>query len=146
MPEGWRLRIPALNIDAPLVPVGLSPEGEVGSPPGPHLVGWYNLSPPPGSPGNSILAGHVDWQNQTAVFWDLRKIMPGEIIQIYYPDRPPVNFKVQWVRRYTPEEAPIDEIFESLYQPTLTLITCEGIFDPVTRNYSLRLVVRAQAI
>lgn len=144
LPGSVRLKIPRFNIDAPIVPVGLSAEGEVESPPGPELVGWYNLSPPPGAPGNSILAGHVDWKNRTAVFWELRHIEPGDAIFIASPDRADIRFTVEWVRRYTPEEAPIDTIFASLYEPTLTIITCEGVFDPATRNYSLRLVVRAR--
>lgn len=144
LPANARLRIPNLKIDAPIVPVGLTAEGEVEPPPGPEYVGWYNLSPIPGSPGNSILAGHVDWKNQTAVFWDLRRIKPGDTIYVGSSDRADVLYTVEWIERYKPEEAPIDRIFASLYEPTLTIITCEGVFDQTTRNYSLRLVVRAR--
>ncbi|MGQ9674931.1 MAG: class F sortase [Chloroflexota bacterium] len=145
LPNNTRIKVPSLGIDAPVVPVGLTAEGEVQPPPSPDSVGWYNLSPVPGNPGNSILAGHVDWKDRAAVFWDLRKLKPGDIINMSSPDRLDVSFVVEWVERYKPEEAPIDRIFASLYEPALTVITCEGVFDPATRDYSLRLVVRARA-
>lgn len=146
LPSDARIEIPSLNIDAPVVPVGLTAEGEVQPPPSPDSVGWYNLSPVPGAPGNSVLAGHVDWKDRAAVFWDLRKLKPGDMIYISSSDRVDAPFVVEWVERYKPQEAPIDRIFASLYEPALTVITCEGVFDPIARDYSLRLVVRARAM
>jgi len=144
LPADVRLKIPSLKIDAPIVAVGLTADGEVEAPSTPDMVAWYNLSPIPGTPGNSILSGHIDWKNSTAVFWELHSIKNGDVINVSSPGRAESSYVVEWVERYPFDQAPLDRIFASLYEPALTIITCEGDFDQATHNYSERLVVRAR--
>jgi LPXTG-site transpeptidase (sortase) family protein len=137
-----RLVIPAIGVDAPLTPVGVTAEGEVESPAEGGVVGWYNLSPPPGPRGNSVLVGHVDYHGKPAVFWRLRELKPGDLVQYREADGAK-TFAVEWVQSFPANAAPIDTIFASTSAGKITLITCEGVFDPRTRNYLHRLVVRA---
>ena len=137
-----RLVIPAIEVDAPLTPVGVTAEGEVESPTDGAVVGWYNLSPPPGPRGNSVLVGHVDYHGKPAVFWRLRELKPGDLVQ-YREAGGAKKFVVEWVQSFPANAAPIDTIFASTSAGKITLITCEGVFDPRTRNYLHRLVVRA---
>ena len=45
---------------------------------------------------------------------------------------------------YPREEVPIDKVFYRKGSPAgLNLITCDGVFNPVTRHYDHRSVVRA---
>lgn len=143
IPAGVRLKIPSLMIDAPIVAVGLNASGEVEPPDAPDTVAWYNLSPIPGTPGNSILAGHIDWMKSTAVFWELHNIKPGDVVHVSSPGQAEVSYVVEWVELYPFDQAPLDKVFASLYEPALTIITCGGKFDQATHNYSHRLIVRA---
>jgi len=42
---------------------------------------------------------------------------------------------------YTPDNAPLQDIFGAATTLNLNLITCGGTFDPATRHYDQRLVV-----
>jgi sortase (surface protein transpeptidase) len=139
------LKIPQIGVDAPIISININAVGEIEPPNGPDIIGWYSLSPPPGAPGNCVLAGHVDWKTQTAVLWDLRKLKAGDTIIISNSEKGDTRYVVEWAKTYKFDEAPIDTIFASLYEPALTIITCAGEFDSATHNYSQRLVVRAKA-
>lgn len=55
-----RLVVPALRIDAPVVPVGLSTGAVLDPPSDPEQVGWWSGSARPGSPqGQTVIAGHT---------------------------------------------------------------------------------------
>ncbi len=140
--QAARLVIPAIGVDAGVVPVGVTAEGEVQSPDRGDVVGWYNLSPLPGARGNSVLVGHVDWRGRQAVFSRLRELQPGDVVG-FRDGNLEIAFKVEWVQPFLARAAPIDTIFASTREGKVTLITCEGTFDPNTRDYDQRLVVRA---
>lgn len=137
-----RLLIPVIGVDAAVVSVGVTAEGEVQSPDRGDVVGWYNLSPLPGPRGNSVLVGHVDWRGRHAVFSRLRELQTGDAV-VFRDGNAEVTFKVEWVQPFLARAAPIDTIFASTREGKVTLITCEGTFDPSTRDYDQRLVVRA---
>lgn len=139
-----RLRIPRIAVDAPVVPVGITPAGEIEPPPGPHLVGWYAGSPMPGAPGNSLLTGHLDWRTETAVFWRLRELEPGDLVEVETDGGNRLTFRVESTRAYPVQAAPVAQILGYAIGRVLTLITCEGTFDRQTRDYSHRRVVRAR--
>jgi sortase (surface protein transpeptidase) len=53
------------------------------SPVGPQEVIWYDFSALPGmggrpGDGNTVLAGHVDYGVDPAVFWNLRDVKQGD--------------------------------------------------------------------
>jgi hypothetical protein len=56
-----RLRIPAIGVDAPVLPVGVQSGGGLAIPPDPADVGWWAGGGFPGQPtGAVVLAGHID--------------------------------------------------------------------------------------
>ena len=69
-PAPWmpgRVRIPALNVDAPVINVGASDRGVMDAPTSKALhspywtsVFWYAPGAVPGQAGNAVIAGHVD--------------------------------------------------------------------------------------
>lgn len=139
-----RVRIPRIKVDAAIETVGLAPNGEM-SPPRRHEdVAWYGYSPSPGSPGASVLAGHVDSVHGPAVFWSLRDLRPGDNIEVDLVGGTTQRFVVEGSGWYTPEEAPLRTIFTWDGPPRLHLITCGGVFDRGRRTYSQRLVVYAR--
>ena len=53
------------------------------------------------------------------------------------------DYTVSWTRLVQPNTAPLEEIFGQGAGEEITLITCGGEFDPATRTYVSRWVVRA---
>ncbi|MCS6801283.1 MAG: class F sortase [Chloroflexota bacterium] len=140
-----RLRIPRIGVDARVQEVGLDAAGEMVLPTNGEYVVWYEGSAPPGLPGNSVFAGHVDWGGRLAVFARLRELTPGDEIETIASDGASHRFRVREVWTVEPATAPLAQIFGPTARPTVTLITCGGMFDYRTRDYSLRVIVRAEA-
>jgi sortase (surface protein transpeptidase) len=139
------LSISSIGVSAPVVSVGQNSDGSI-EVPGPNDVGWYNLGPSPGEIGPAVLVGHVDYVTTgPAVFWNLRDMKPGDMIQIAREDGQTVNFKVEKVQSYGQEAFPTQDVYGNLNYPGLRLITCTGDFNYVTHHYSDNLVVYARA-
>jgi len=157
-----RLRIPAINVDAPvgrwIVDASIMPE-----PYGPvdvayyDLSGWNGLGGFPGEGGNAVFGAHVDLNRYIsyaddnyrgpAVFWALDELGPGSIIEVDYAgqtlqysvvwtEQVPAYGDVDW-RQYFTSDVPVDSI---------TLYTCGGEFDGASASYTHRLLVRAERI
>jgi sortase (surface protein transpeptidase) len=139
-----RMAIPAIGVDAAIVPVGLEPDGIMASPPDGHLIGWYEPGPRPGEPSNAVLDGHVDWSGQAAVFWRLHDLQPGDEIFVRSGVDLRFRFVVTDIRQYRADAAPVSEIFGPTTTPVLTLITCGGEFNHDRHEYEERIVVRAK--
>ena len=76
-----RIQIPAIEIDASVVTLGVSADGVMESPHTPADVGWYSFSAMPGVRGNAVFAGHVDYVNHgAAVFFRLNDLRAGDTV------------------------------------------------------------------
>ena len=67
----------------------------------------------------------------------------GDQIVVQDADGRRHGYVVESNRSYRGDEAPKAEILEGTPNATLTLITCDGVFDAGRRDYSHRRVVRA---
>lgn len=144
LPGGSRLQIPSIGVDAPIITLGVDPDGTMQVPNNGTDVGWYTFSATPGLPGNAVLSGHVDTStSRTAVFTRLKELKPGDRISVLESGRED-DFAVFWAKSWPDETAPLALILGQAPSPTLTLITCSGTFDRGSRNYTERLVVRAK--
>lgn len=142
-----RLLIPSIGVDAPVVTLGVDGDGVMQSPSGPEDVGWYNFTSQPGFGGNAVFSGHVDYRNYgPAVFWKLRNLGPGDVVDVRLEDGTAYSYVVVSANTYEADAAPIDEIVGPTARDSVTLITCGGTFDPNIRQYSHRLVVRAERL
>ena len=136
------LKIPKIGVDAPIESVGLDSGGAMGSPSNPFWTGWFDQGILPGEPGNAVIDGHLDWATVgAAVFWNLRKLGPGDKVEVEMPLKRILTFVVTHSASYPYNNAPLNEIFGPTDIPNLNLITCNGVFDRTTRNYNQRLVV-----
>lgn len=153
-----RVRIPALGIDAPLTVRQVAPDGTMPMPLGPADVSWYDFSIHPGlggvpvASGNTILSGHVDYvanvpytgvrYSGPGVFADLGRLRSGASIEVV---RGPVtaSYRVVSVEVLPAEQADWLREFAATPVETLTLFTCTGEFNPLTFDYSDRVVVKA---
>jgi len=138
-----RLKIPRLGVDAPVISVGLTPQMAMDVPQRAEDVGWYEYSTRPGMKGNSVLAGHLDWNGQPGVFRRLLDMRQGDSMAIRGADGQERAYTVDWTHEWPLATAPVGTIFEPIEQAALTLITCGGRWNPVTQRYDTRVVVRA---
>jgi sortase (surface protein transpeptidase) len=127
------ISIPSIKVRSRVLPIGLAPDGTLAVPqPGPNLdrAAWYRDSPTPGTPGPSIIEGHVDSQSGPSVFFELGAIRPGAKIRITRADGLRVDFTVSAVRDYLKSRFPTSVVYGSkdLSRPELRLITCSN-FD-----------------
>ena len=142
-----RLVIPKIGVDAPVVTLGVDGAGVMQSPKGPFEVGWYDFSAQPGSGSNAVFSGHVDFASVgAAVFWDLRKLGPGDLVEVRLADGTVYQYLVVSSVAYAVADAPIGEIVGPTSKDTVTLITCTGTFNREVRQYDQRLVVRAERL
>lgn len=138
------LVIPRLGVEAITVGVGQDEEGAMDVPPDPDQVAWYALGPGMGVPGNAVFAAHVDWGGRPRVFGRLSALGPGDAILVVDGEGNVYEYLVESSRLVRAEGAPIDEIFGQGDEAVITLITCGGAYDPATREYLDRLIVRAK--
>lgn len=128
------IRIPALHLDAPVVPMQWEStevvEGtqSVWLVPDWKAVGWHEGSALLGSPGNTVLNGHNTTRGE--IFRDLYKLEEGDLILVEGEDQHTYAYEVQ--RLYILEEAgqPLDirlanaRYIQSTTDERLTLVTC----------------------
>jgi sortase (surface protein transpeptidase) len=138
-----RLGIPALGVNAPIIPVGVEPKGSMEVPEDVSTAGWYRFGPLPGSRGSAMLIGHVDSRIQgPGVFFGLSKIRLGERVGVQLTGGSTQVFVVVARRFIAKDELPQD-LFAREGPPRLTLVTCGGGFEERTRSYSHNVVVYA---
>ena len=136
-----RLKIPAINVDAPIDPAGLTEDGDMDVPNDIVSTGWFERGYMPGEPGNSVIAGHVDGKNGPAVFYDIGKLKNGDEVLVTGEDGSELVFVVNKVEIYPFEESPLREIFGFSNGSRLNLITCTGEYNKKGSYYEDRLVV-----
>jgi LPXTG-site transpeptidase (sortase) family protein len=139
-----RLKIPKINVDAPVEFVGLTAMGIMGVPAGPSDVGWLDIGPRPGDIGNAVIAGHEGWKDDIrAVFDDLHKLQIGDKIYVEDETGTTTIFVVRELRIYGQNNDALDVFVSSDGKAHLNLITCEGVWNTTEKSYANRLVVFA---
>lgn len=138
------LAIPKLGVEAAVAPVNYAEDGSMDVPPDPDLVAWFEYGPGMGVPGNAIFAAHVDWGGRPRVFNRLVALEPGDAVLVVDVQGRGFQYLVQSNQIHDAVGAPVEEIFAQTVDPIVTLITCGGRYDPVTREYLDRVVVVAK--
>lgn len=142
------LTIDRIGVNAPIDPYGVNKRtGEMDVPRNVKDVAWYQHGPSPGADGSAVLAAHVDLTGQgPGVFFDLKKLNPGDFIEIEYADGSQLGFVVEARSTYLKAELPLEAIFSRSGPPVLTLITCGGGFDSSASSYDSNVVVYATPV
>ncbi|MDM5314715.1 class F sortase [Fictibacillus sp. b24] len=135
------IEIPALNINTEIEKVGTLKNGQMGVPKGMDTVGWFGDGAKPGSPGNAVIAGHVDSKTGPAVFYKLEDLEKGDEVIVKNKDGKTLTFEVTGKEKYDRKNAPVDKIFDYSYGSKLNLITCTGTFNRDEGTHEERLVV-----
>ena len=139
------IRVPALDVDTKVAPIGVEPSGELEIPEDVQVVGWYEFGPRPGDKaGSVVMSGHIDSAEQgKGSFFRLSQLEPGDQAFVRMSDGKTWRYKVVSREEWPKSEVPLDRIFSRGGAPRLTLVTCGGGFREDIRSYKDNIAVTA---
>ncbi|GMU39627.1 MAG: hypothetical protein AMXMBFR23_04930 [Chloroflexota bacterium] len=157
-----RIRIPTLGVDSQVSAKFVGGDGVMVAPAGPADVVWYDMAlwpgmgGAPGEGGNAIFSGHVNYAayvpyadvnyRGNGVFAQLGLLGNGDIIEVDFRGET-LRYGVVSVRDVAADGAGWAQVWSNADGiDSITLYTCGGEFDATTREYSHRIVVRAQRL
>jgi hypothetical protein len=140
------LRIRGIGVATQLVSLGLDDGGALETPADPDQAGWYALAPPPGALGPAVIAGHVTWDREPAVFFRLGELRRGDRVEVLRADRRTAVFAVRRVLRFAKSSFPTAAVYGPTDHAALRLITCGGRYDPDRATYEDNMVVFADLV
>ncbi len=136
------LIISKLNIQAGVEYVGLTASNNMDVPKQASHVAWYQHGPKPGEVGNAVIAGHYDTiTGKPEIFYNLRKLHAGDEVVVISENAVRSTFVVTEIASIPYNVFPSEEVFKNRPGRNLNLITCGGIWDKKTKNYTERIVV-----
>lgn len=140
-----RVRIPAIRVDAPVMPVGLDVDGWVDAPPpdDANLAGWFTGAVSPGEKGTAVVVGHVDNTRGPAVFYGLGALKKGNKVEVLRKDGKTAVFEIYGIEVFAKSNFPGDRVYNSKGTPELRVITCGGGFSK-QHGYDGNVVVFAR--
>ncbi|MGR8011933.1 class F sortase [Streptomyces hypolithicus] len=138
-----RVSVPSLKVSSTLEELGLDKSRAMQTPRDPDKAGWYRPGPAPGAEGPSVIAGHVTWDGEPAVFFKLATLRVGDRIEVERQDGRTAEFTVDKVAQYPKNEFPTVEVYRNLDHAGLRLITCGGSYSEADSRYADNVIVYA---
>jgi hypothetical protein len=138
------IEIDAIGVSAPVIRLGLNPDGTLEVPTRFGDTGWWTGGARPGERGPAVIAGHVDSRSGPAVFFRLDRLRARDAIVVVRRDGSRVRFLVERTARYRKAAFPTAAVYGPTRVPTLRLITCSGAFDSASGHYVDNTVVYAR--
>ena len=140
-----RLHVPAIGIDAPVVPVPLQDGGVLDPPEAVTDVGWWDGSAEAGEDtGQTVLTGHTV-HDRGGVMDDLDMLRAGDVVRVTDPDGHvdyAVTEVVTWTKAELTENA-VEAFGQDRHHGRLVLVTCE---DWSGDGYASNVVVFAEPV
>nr|WP_314841065.1 class F sortase [uncultured Microbacterium sp.] len=137
------VRIPAIDLDAPLIDLGIAPNGQMEAPVDYDEVGWFTGGGRPGGYGPTVIAAHVDSPTGPAVFLRLHELAEGDSVEVTDSAGTVFRYSVTAVADYPKSAFPTQQVFGAVAADELRLITCGGVFDSAAASYVDNRVVYA---
>lgn len=139
-----RLRIPAIGVNAPVIPVGVEPGGWLAIPADPAVIGWWAGGGWPGQrAGAVIVTGHIDSASRgPGALLRLQDARPGESVTVTAGGHA-YRYRIVALRAYAKTDLPVATVFGQHVTARLVIISCGGQFDPATGHYQDNIVAYA---
>lgn len=147
-PPGWPqvVSVPRLSVVAKIEPVAMTKLADSSAPRRMDDVAWYSRGHRPGDRGRAELFGHLDSTCCPAIFYHLRAMRRGDLVQVRYKTGKPLTFRVRWQATYPRTHLPLAFFYGPTTDHGLLLVTCTGIFHRDGTGYDQRLVVYATLV
>jgi LPXTG-site transpeptidase (sortase) family protein len=144
LPRPRLLELPSVSVSMPVVPVGVSSDGQMRMPPDPADVGWYRFGPVPGSSrGSAVLAGHVDsLRYGVGPLARLSALERGDRVTIRTTG-PSLTFRVVRVEVITKSDVALRTVFRRGGPGTLRIVTCGPPYIASKGGYQDNVIVTA---
>ncbi|WP_433799651.1 sortase domain-containing protein [Actinomycetospora sp. CA-084318] len=141
------VRVPAIGVDRDDVQrLGLAADGTAEVPTDFDRVGWFAGGPAREGRGPTVLLGHVDSRTGPAVFYRLRDLRPGDVVEVGRSDGSGARYAVSRIEQVPKDRFPTFAVFGATADDVLRLVTCAGAFDRGARSYTDNLVVHAERV
>jgi Sortase domain len=143
-----RIRIPAINVDAPLTALAVSHRRHLSAAleRNRNLAAWYQNGVVPGAVGPAIIAGYVDNWRGTAVFHDLDSLHAGDTIDVDRADGTTAEFAADAVDSYDGRRFPEGAVFGHVDRPELRVVAYGAGFDKRQQEHRGTVVVFAHLV
>jgi hypothetical protein len=135
--------VPSGGVSAPVIPLGLQPNGKLEVPKDFSAAGWREAGPEPGERGAAMITAHVDSKSGPAAFYGLRRVRPGDDIEVRRSDGSGVTFVAERIEAVPKDAFPTRRVYGKTRLPTLRLVTCGGSFDASVGHYRDNVIVYA---
>lgn len=145
VPTNGQVRIPALGVEAPIVKVGIDSSQRMVVPTNARDIAWLDQGGFPGRTNNVVLAGHIAYNRVAGSFNRIGALTPGSEITIAIGEKT-LRYRVVWNCSFPRDTNLADQIMGYTEVPSVTLISCGGVFDTAARTHTNRITVRAEQI
>ncbi len=138
------ISIPAIGIhNVPVLKLGLMSDGAIATPYNIYETGWYDRSSLPGQPGAMFIYGHVSSWTADGIFYNLKKLSPGDTVTVTRGDDTIYTYKVVTSKVYPYNAVDMSRVLSPINAsvPGLNLMTCTGQVISGTSEFNKRLVV-----
>lgn len=140
-PKPTKIKIAKIGIAANIVNLGLNSDQTLEVPKAGSDVGWFDGSPAPGALGPAVMVGHLDTVRGAAVFYNLKQLTAGDMVEVEREDGSTAVFKVDASEKYSQDNFPTDKVYGPIDHAGIRLITCSGQYSLLKGRYSDNLVV-----
>jgi LPXTG-site transpeptidase (sortase) family protein len=123
----YRVRIPRIGVDAPVVAIQANENRVLDPPPDPSVIGWWSDGAAPGETrGSAVMVGHTVRNKGGGVFDDMGDLSRGDAIEVDESDST-LSYRVKSINVLSKEEVARDaeEIFAQSGAARLVIITCD---------------------
>lgn len=136
--------IPAIGVNkARILSLGLTGDNAIAVPTNGYDTGWYNGSAKPGQAGAMFIYGHVAGWNEGGVFYNLKKLKPGDKITVTRGDDTIYTYQVDSLKVYPATSIDMNTILSPTdpAKPGLNLMTCVWTIVNGKSEFNSRQVV-----
>ena len=139
------LTIAKLGVQARILRTTAKANNELGTPPNIFDTAWYDGSAKPGEAGAVLIDGHVSGPTRHGVFYDLKKLKPGDKIQVERGDGKTYTYSVVTAKVYDASNVDMAAAVNPVTagKAGLNLMTCTGQVDSSGNHFKQRLIVFA---
>jgi sortase (surface protein transpeptidase) len=142
------LKIPKLGVNARVMQTGVTKTGALGTPSNVYDTAWYTGSAKPGQPGATLIDGHVSSWTTHGVFYGIKTLIGGDMIQVVRGDGTVLNYQVVRTQVYDANSVDMQAAVTPVTagKSGLNLITCTGQVEKGTSEFNERVIVFAQQV